>query len=540
MGLADTVFGSDRRVILSSIVLAIVVRMIVVSSSPTFLLGGDTPGYVAYVREIIANGLQVPSVNSLHFPGSYWVYPPILPYFWSMLTLLLGNTQMTTFYVIEVTGLVIDSLVIIPLYLAAKLVFGKNVAVVSSFLFAFYLPDLYALTWGGVPQLFATFLIAWVIYFTLLISRESGRNYRNTVMLGIVLSVLTLTHDLSIWVMIFSLSALVVVSLILRALPARILSPDPEHLKSIIRKTPIAMLISVPALLVWYLPRTWWLVDAGAPYINTSLQQIFPQSSGLLPMALQGINGYFSPLGFAVFLIPLAIGGVYLCVRHSLEKTGVLLLFLSAPIVMSIIDVHDPTIVSRMGYYTFFPSLMITSYAIVHLKERYFSDFTIFKLSTVANPRKNTKRIAALTVPLILISALGVSANMSSHTFYNSYIGSEPNGLIDYTTLQWIHNNIPSNSTVASFGEFGYYVMGYDGNPTLVYQELKYLTQPAEWNESIAAYSLIYLPDNNITLTQQLISKYNISYVTGLQGISVPSFYSSVYSHDNMTIYKVS
>lgn len=540
MGLANTLFGSDRRVILSSVLLAILVRLIVVSSSPTFLLGGDTPGYVAYVREIISNGFGVPAVNSIHFPGSYWVYPPVLPYLWSLMTILFGNTQLTTFYVIEASGLVIDSLVIIPLYMTVKMVFGKNVGIVSSLLFAFYLPNLYALTWGGVPQLFATFLIAWVIYFTVLISREPERKYRNAIVLGAILTILTFTHDLSIWVMVFSLSALVIISLVLRTFPSERLAPEPAHLKAIITKVPIALLISVPSILIWYIPRTWWLVDAGAPYINASLQQFFPSQPDLLQTVIQGASGYFSPLGFAILLIPLAIAGIYLCVKHNMEKTGVLLVFMSTPILLSIIDFHDPIIVARMGYYTFFPSLMFTAYAIVLIKDKYFGDFTVFRPSNAANPRRNTRRLVALTVPLILISALGVSANMSSHTFYNSYLSSEPNGLIDYTTLQWIHENVPSNSTVASFGEFGYYVMGYDGNPTLVYQDLKYLTQPAEWNESIAAYSLIYLPDSNTTLTQQLISKYNISYVTGVQGVAVPSFYKSVYSHDNMTIYKVS
>lgn len=534
------ILKSDYGIVLTAIIIALAVRTLVISSSPTFILGGDTPGYVAFTREIIQNGLFIPGLNSLHFPGSFWVYPPLLPYFWSMLIKAFGDSTFTPFYVIEISGMVIDSLVIIPLFLTARTVFGSKVAIISAFMYTVYIPDLYALTWGGVPQLFATFLFAFAIYFTVRISRDESRSRRDAVLLGLVLIVLTFTHDLTIFVMLFSLTMIVIASAFLMKVRLKTFRPNKVHLHSIITKVPLSIAIAVPALLIWYIPRYWWIIDAGAPYINANLPIVFSSSLTLPQIIYQGIDGYLSPLGFAIFLIPLMSYSVYLVTKSHFEKSGILLAFMSFPVLMSIIDFHDPTIVARMGYYSFLPSVMITSYGIFSIYEKYRYSKEV-NASSPANPVKRSRKTiaVALAVPLILISSLGVTANMQSHTFYNSYLNVEPNQVIDYSALGWIHSNLPQNSTFASFGELGYYIMGYDGNPTLVYQNLKYLTQPVEWNESIAAYNLVYRPDMNVTQTEGLISQYNVSYVTSMTGVSVPSFYKEVYSSHNMVIYYV-
>lgn len=527
---------------ISAIVVAIAIRTIVISSSPTFLLGGDTPGYVAYTKEIIQNGFLIPGLNTIHFPGSFWVYPPVLPYFWSLLTVLFGNHPFTAFFVIEISGMVIDSLVIIPLYKTARLVFGKKVAAVSALLYTVYLPDLFALTWGGVPQLFATFIFSWVIYFTILISRQKTTSRRYAAALGLSLIALTFTHDLTIFVMLFVLLAILFASFLIKNIKIKGLNPDLSHLNSILRNVPISLLIALPALLLWYVPRYWWIIDAGAPYIDTNLPAIFSGSTSPAQLILQGINGYLSPLGFAIFLIPLVVWSIYIAFKHHPERIGVLLMFTAFPVIMSMADFHDPIVVARMGYYSFLPALIFSAYGIVNLVERYASaSKTRTSSPKIGLSRNQNQRrvIAALLLPLLLVSALGVSANMNSHTFYNSYINNGPDQVIDYSTLNWIHSNLPNNSTFASFGEFGYYIMGYDGNPTLVYQNLKYLTQPAEWNESIAAYNLVYQPNHNVSLTEQLIKKYDVSYVTSIGNVSVPSFYKAIYRDNSTTIYYV-
>lgn len=533
------IYGTGGGFILVAILIALAVRTIVISSSPTFLLGGDTPGYVAYTREIIQNGFLVPGLNTLHFPGSFWVYPPILPYFWSIVSNALGNNPLTPFYVIEISGIVADSFVIIPLYKTARTIFGNGVAKAAALMFTVYLPDLYALTWGGVPQLFATLIFAWVIYFTVMISKQETRSRKNAVALGITLVILTFTHDLTIFVTVFVLTFVLVASILLKKVKVPGLRPNGAHLNSIVKNIPLSLLIGLPAILLWYIPRYWWIIDAGAPYIDANLPAIFPQNVGTLQLIFQGVNGYLSPLGFAIFLIPLVAWSLYVAVRRDFEKSGVILLFALSPILISIVDFHDPTIVARMGYYTFLPSLILASYGIIRLKEMYTRESKAERGSYSIKPSGNQKRVIAVMLPLILVSALGVSANMNSHTFYNSYVDSSPSQVIDYSTLNWIHSNVPKNSTFASFGEFGYYIMGYDGNPTLVYQNLKYLTQPTEWNESVAAYALVYQPSQNLTLTEHLITKYNVSYVTSIVNVSVPGFYKEIYTDNSTTIYYV-
>lgn len=511
-----------------------------ISSSPAFLLGGDTPGYVAFIREIIQNGFIIPSQNTLHFPGSYWVYPPLLPYFWAVVTHLLGGGTLTPFYVIEVSGMVADSLVVIPVFLISRLVFNRQAAIVSSLLFAVYLPDLFALAWGGVPQLFATFLFAWVIYFTILISRESNRSIKNTLALGILLILLTLTHDLTIFVMIFSLLGTVVISLILKKIRIGGIRPNMEHLNSVIWKLPVAIIVSLPVFLVWYVPRYWWIIDAGVPYASSSLPPVFSNSASIFQIIWQGFEGFLSPLGFSMVFIPVAIWSIYLCFRKIPEKSGVLIIFTIVPLLIGVVDYHASIIVARMGYYTFFPALIISSYGVVHFMNSFASNEKTLAGVTVPHNRRKKVAAAIVIIPLLLVSTLGISYNTTAHSLYNSYLDTSTDNLIDYSTLNWIHSNIPVNSTFASYGEIGYYIMGYDGNPTLVYQDLKYLTQPAEWNESIAAYDLAYIPTHNITLTEHLISQYHVNYVTVSGGTPVPSFYTEVYSDSSTVIYQVS
>lgn len=534
------IYESDKLIVLFALATAIGIRTLVISSNPTFLLGGDTPGYVAYVQEVIRNGFMIPTQNAIHFPGSYWVYPPLLPYFWAILTHLLGNGPITPFYVIEISGMLIDALVVIPVFMIAKLVFGKKTAVVSAFMFTVYLPDLFALSWGGVPQLFATFLFAWVIYFTILISREESRSLRNTVVLGVVLIILTLTHDLSIFVMIFSILAVIILSLMLQRIKIRGLETNAAHLKSVVRKLPLSLLIALPLMLVWYIPRYWWIIDAGAPYINSNLPAVFTQTTATFSLVFQGMIYFLSPLSFAVLLIPLAVWSIYWCLKHMPEKSGVLLVFAILPILISVVDFHDPIIVGRMGYYTFLPALVITSHGLISFWNSHMEHRKEVGMKNTGSSNRSQKVAAAvIIIPFLMVSTFGVSANMTAHSFYNSYLDSSPSNVIDYSTLNWIHSNIPRNSTFASYGEFGYYIMGFDGNPTLVYQSLKYLTQPAEWNESIAAYDLVYAPSANVNMTMHLISKYNVDYVTTSGNVSVPSFYTEVYHDGNTTIYHV-
>ncbi|MGC8506613.1 MAG: hypothetical protein ACP5NK_07965, partial [Thermoplasmata archaeon] len=61
---------NERLVVTLSFIISLITSIIVLSSRP-FLRGtGDTSTYVSLSREIIANGLMIPQINIIHYPGS--------------------------------------------------------------------------------------------------------------------------------------------------------------------------------------------------------------------------------------------------------------------------------------------------------------------------------------------------------------------------------------------------------------------------------------------------------------------------------------
>ena len=67
----------DRRLeILAIFFISLLVRIIIFI--PGKLPTGDVSEYATFVREIAQNGGAIPSINTLYFPGTLYIYPPAL------------------------------------------------------------------------------------------------------------------------------------------------------------------------------------------------------------------------------------------------------------------------------------------------------------------------------------------------------------------------------------------------------------------------------------------------------------------------------
>ena len=179
-----------------SLFLSMAVSAFVLSSNPSFLASGDVSAYSSLGKEIVRNGFLIPSTNTIHYPGSVWVYPPVVPYIFSIIVLFAG-TGTAAYLSFSILGMLLFSITAIPVYYVVRSLFSEESARFSSLFYAFYPPSLYTITWGGYPQLLGYFIMGWVLYFLIQFTRGNVSTARYVIIEGILLGILTLSHDLS-------------------------------------------------------------------------------------------------------------------------------------------------------------------------------------------------------------------------------------------------------------------------------------------------------------------------------------------------------
>lgn len=525
-------------VVVISFSISVVVGLLVISSSPAFIGGGDTSSYIAFAREIINNGFKIPATNSIHFPGSEWVYPPVVPYLFAVLSRFFGISGWQAFVFPAIVGVIANALIVVPVWKISNLLFGRLTATVTTLSFSIYLPNLYAITWGGYPQLFATLISAVILYFLIKIVTSNG-NLKDDLILALLLGILYLTHDLSSFVVASALVLMIVAIILFRIVrPKAIPSVRPAlHLS-------LSLGISAPFFLYWYLPRLWWIKDAAFGPASNVLQGNSSLASDLA--SVQPIWIHLSPhiayIGAFSLLVVVSIMAAFLNRRIRGRILGLVAVsvFMFLPIFLMIWKVGDSVLFSRLSYYVFFPAqiflVSLVSPGIKHL---------LLNRNKFGWNKESYKRMVGIVLSVIIVSLIsvnyvhGTNSNILSHSYFTSF---DKNTTItqQIDTLNWIDNNIPKNSIVASEGQLGFYLMGYAGLPTILYEPAKYLTQPVEWNESLAAYVLTNTPTQNVSKTASEILLYNISYVIipGEEPL-VPSFYDVVFSSASANVFQI-
>ncbi len=521
-----------------SFFVSVVLGVLVISTAPANYGGGDTASYVAFAREIMDNRFLIPTTNNLHFPGSGWVYPPAIPYLFALLFKVFGAGGCRPFEVAALVGVVANALIVVPVWKLTELIFNRTTATIATITFSAYLPNLYAITWGGYPQIFATLLIASILYFTVkLVALDGGK--REIIFLGVLMGILYLTHDLSSFVVSSSLLLLSIILLL-----SGFFSRNAMQLRSAGIKILSSLALSAPAFVYWYFPRLWWVKDAvfgGPSLIFQPHSTIYADLSSLQPVWFH----IFPLIPYVVtFLVLLSMSILASFMssgeRHTNYGTGLLSLFLALPLLMMVWKSNDSVLFSRLSYYLFIPASILLSRLIVIG----FEELKGIKVSAKMGRETYRKSVGFILsvmkiVLLTVIAVHGIEANRSSHTYYNSF---SDNASISkqFSALEWVNANIPNGSVVASDGQLGFYIMGYAGLPTLLYEPPNYLTQPVEWNESQAAYILTNHPAINLSLTEDLILQYNVSYVIiPRANLSVPSIYINVYDSNLITVYEV-
>jgi len=521
-------------IITLSLILSMLTSLFVISSRPFFQGTGDTSTYVSLSREIIENGLMIPQTNAIHYPGSAWVYPPVIPYVGALLMSISGSVGWTPYLVFGLLGSVIFSATAVPIYFLVRELYGKEIGLMASFIYPFFLPSLYILSWGGYPQLLGFLLLAMILYLLVRSERDNRKWLKYSVYSGLVLGLLALSHDLTFVVVYASVIILIVFRLITGIVTRS------GNKKTVL--APIVLLIISSVFgLYWYLPRLWWVKDSAIPTSSPVFLKYsvgIASSPGIIGIVYSDISSIQQPLGPVSLFAPIfslyAVLLIYFLakMRNEIKRnraTDSIYLILVFTLLLSIAEFKDPVLFVRLFYFVMFLGFVLS------MKPLYYGFRLLTRKVSGIHLRSgsiNGGKLAGYALILIIVinAVSGVSFNYGSHTYYGSVSGSGGLDSQSVDLLNFMHSNISPDAVIAAPVPIAFYVMGFDGNPVIAYQPSNYLTQPVEWEENYAAYILIYHSSRNVLYTNSLIREYNISYVlipTHTQGID--SSYQVIY-----------
>ncbi|PSN87288.1 hypothetical protein B9Q00_09260 [Candidatus Marsarchaeota G1 archaeon OSP_C] len=497
---------NEALVLTLCVTLSLIVRFAVLLTKPSFVVAGDSGEYAALVRELVSNNFAVPSKNWIYYPGSSWIYPPLLLEIFALLTKIFGERGLTILHIMSVFSVTVDSLCVIPFYYTIKRLFGKASAVFGAFLFVGYYPDIYALTWGAHPQIFATFLLLCSFYF--LVRAVESQSLRFFAFSGLTLSLISLSHDLTTFVALSGLGVYFVTRCI-KAIRTKIVD---KTLVGVV----ISLAIFLPSFGYWYLPRLSWVLGVA----------FSAQSAGFTPNFSSFVGSVVQPLGpvFPFLLLLLLLFSFLSAKKLSRMEKGegvwLLISFVIGAFILMLFELKDVVLATRLSYYIFLPAALLVCFV---------------------NRKRSTLFALFLASLLVLNVAVAVQANSRAHTYFDECFECDSRALVtQMRVLTWIAQNVPRSAVFASAGELGYYIAGLDGNPTLVYHPLEYLTQPQEKAESLAAYVLVYQSAQNLSLTMKYVFLYNVSYVVVYNPVvQTPCFYEAVYKDSTVTVFRV-
>jgi hypothetical protein len=518
---------SDRRILLVLVLSGILLRVLVFVSSPRFIAVGDAAEYVALARELAANNFAVPPHNTLYYPGTPWIYPPLGLELLAAIIRLTASSGWEPFYILTALMVAFDSLTVIPVFLLTKRVFDRDAALAAGLIFSSYPPDLYALSWSAYPQIVATFIVAWVL---VLWDRAETDPHplRVNVFMGLLVGVVALVHDLTAFILVGVLLTYAVIGTIVGFVGRRGLSNTTNAAW-------VSLAVCSPFMAYWYAPRLWW-VEYAASSASTPQTLVSGVNQFLQSFAIP-VGVYY---GYMIVYALLLIAFTYTMITDFRPTTLTLICFGAVPVAIMVYKSTDITLLERLPYYTLLPTTIFVAKGLTYTCTRIEKAVKSFRPSS----RRTWAYTLAILLAFTAFTALStVSYSASAHTYYAQcdYCNNKAEPLTDLSMYEWIETNTPTGSVFAAAGHIGYYIAAYDGRPTIVYHPLDYLTQPSERYESLAAYTLVFTPDYNIVETLTYIIQYNVSYIVvyNTYNITVPYFYKPVYSDNLVTLYQV-
>ena len=490
---------------------------------------GDLLGYIALGKEISANSMLIPSVNTIHYPGSAWVYPPVIPYLAAIFVMVSNGYSLQMLSAFSVLTV---SLTSIPALKLMRNIFGPEEGSVGGILYALYFPSLYEETWGGLPQLLAILLL--ITMLAIVTSRNDRVNKWDSSAVLLLGFAIPFVHDLTSILILPSLLIAILLFIVLKSGRSR---------ESIL--SAISLIGLVTGISIWYLPRLWWVIDSAFPTSNgvfSSLSSIVPSSSstGILHSlySVQQVSSAAAiiPYGWILVVAFFMLSVVVLFKFVDHRQFPVMAAFLLLPLVLTFAYIDDNVLSARFSYFAYLFSFLLVAPMFYRMLKATLNSFEGRRSKGITS--KYTVRIvsACLIAVMVSLSVSGMLYDAGSHAYY-AYSDNRSEFQYSMDTVHFLGQH-HSSGTVVAAGTIGFLIMAYDALPVIEYQPLNYLTQPVEWNESYAAYEILHHPDSNIS--RQMIIRYNVSYVIMSPGeIDLPEYYNPVYSNPYFAIYVV-
>lgn len=480
---------------------------------PNFIPTGDVAQFSIFVREISTNGGIVPSTNSIYFPGSEYIYPPLLflavNYFNVLFSHFAQTGGLTVMRELFLSGALASSVTAAAVYWKMKEKTHGILLLVPAIVMVFFTPDLYAFSWGGYPFIVAEMFM---ILLILVLENRNEETYRWAIYSGGLYVLIALTHDLTFF--FFTLSFMVI-----------ILADSLRKKFKLALMEFAAFIAGLSVGLYWWIPRIHFVLDA------IGLEQ--STGSGALTSIAPPATYVFPFIAFAALILVIFFTGIALTrdVRSKVLLDPLALSLLSS-LVFVFFAFKDTTLAARIFYY----SIVLGSILILRDLPRYLEDLkpsTKYEIGQIKQ---------AATVFLVIIALISIPFQAASSAANVNYY-STGDFTYDQALVAWGQSNLANGTVVAP--HIGNYLSAVDGVPVIIYGD--FLVGSIQINQRNAAISLILNPGSTSSL--QNITKYSIGYVivknsvlnstiNGNRILFPPQYFHVVYSDQYYTVEK--
>ncbi len=498
----------------SSFLTALTIRLIILFSSAPYFFGGDLYSYFTFSEEIRLNGMLIPYYNTLHFPGTGFVFPPLIPFLLSPLVIYF-NTQkaLEIFTLLEIlTG----SISTIPVYKISRYIFNQKTGIFASFLYSTFPPFIYLDIWGDFAQVAGLFLILLIILATINILENKNKRSGITI-LAILITVIAYTHDLSFFFVIFYLLITVLTLLILNLFRSR-------HLNS-------TLSIFLGGTFGSAIGSSWYFYHSSIFYFLT-VHRSSVYSGGTIYQSIYSMSVEFDiPYGFQsivyVFFALVIVTWIYMHTKHHGDKVILIDALLAGSLIPCLAFALDPVLFSRFGYFV--------SLGYVFTGSFFLSNLIFRKPEGNINWRYLKRTLKAGTVLFIaLYVSFSVVMNENAHEYYVAG-GQNISYNSDCGVIHWFDSKSNKTAVIAAPQAIGFMLMAFTKNPVIVNESISLLTQHLEFEESNAAGILVNF-SQNVSEIKEVEKEYHVYYVVSSAGY-LGKYYKSVYSNLDYSIY---
>ena len=434
---------------------------------------GDAAQFASFVKEFQLNGGLVPATNILYYPGSTYIYPPLIFLGISAFNLLLGQfftlPVSASLYELFYLAIIISSIQALFLAFYFRKFQNRVEFLLTAGMLVLFDASLYEMSWGGYPDIIATFFLIVMLYF---IDKRSGNN-RWLLYSSILFIVIAYTHDLTYFYALLVVACIVIFDLLRRNFRSAFM-------------VLILLIVGGVAGSIWWIPRIHFVLGAATITMSAGtglftevgsaavLFQAVPFMIPILFLALVELfaslrRGHFEPIdSFSIALIASA--------------SGLFFIF------------YDPTLTGRMMLfsYTMLMIIVLKNVGVIR-KSGIYRNIRLLK----------GKRLVAITILFLIIMA-PVQILFASNTvsYYSSGDFQYSSSLIKYGQSHF------NNSTVLA-PNIGTFIAAEDNARVIIYTG--FVVGSVQVDERNAGLSIILASTSQSSLYN--ISKYDIRYV---------------------------